>query len=215
VILAIDTAGPWVAVALGDRRGERVFGERLPAALNHNEELAFLVDRILANAGVAKPELVAVDVGPGSFTGTRVGVSFAVGLAQGWHTAVYVASSFELAATCAPDRARRLAVALPIVRGSWCRATLERTAAGLTEIDLREIAQDQAREGIGSIPLVVPWGEVPGAISPSADWNSAAALLALAAASAGREAVPPDRVAVRYVGPSQAERNFRDRRSPS
>lgn len=215
MILAIDTAGPWVAVALGDRDGERVFAERLPAALNHNEELARMVDRILARAEVTKPELVAVDVGPGSFTGTRVGVSFAVGLAQGWHTAVYGASVFELAATCAPDTARQLAIAFPIVRGSWCRATLERTAAGLSESDLREVAQDHAREGIGNIPLVVPWGDVPGAITPPADWNSATALLALAAASAGREPVPPDRIAVRYVGPSQAERNFRARRGPS
>lgn len=212
MILAIDTAGPWVAVALGDRRGDRVLDERIPAALNHNEELSRLVDRLLAKAEVAKPELVAVDIGPGSFTGTRVGVSYAVGLAQGWQTMVYCASVFEIAATCTAGATPRLAVALPIVRGSWCRATLERTTTGLKEIDLFEIAQEAAREGIGDTPIVAPWGDLPGAIKPPADWNPARALWALAASADGRGAVPPNQVAVRYVGPSQAERNFYARR---
>jgi len=215
VILAIDTAGPWVSVAVGDRRGTTALDERLPAALNHNEELARLVDRLLALAEIARPELMAVDVGPGSFTGTRVGVAFAVGLAQGWQLPVYCASVFEIAATCAPVAAKRVAVALPIVRGAWCRSVLERGATGWHETALCEIAQEDVREGIGDIPLVVPWGHVPDAIKPAADWNPARALWQLAASSDRGAAVAARHVAVRYVGPSQAERNFYARRGDS
>ena len=215
MILAIDTAGPWVSVALGDPGGDQVFDDRLPAALNHNEELARLVDRVLARAEISRPRVIAVDVGPGSFTGTRVGVAYAVGLAQGWDLPVYCASVFQIAASAAPVEAGRLAVALPVVRDAWCRCMLERTAAGWEENELCEITRDELSTGIGDTPLVVPWGEIPGAIRPAADWTPARALWALAASTDGRGAVPAHRVAVRYVGPSQAEKNFHARRGRS
>jgi tRNA threonylcarbamoyladenosine biosynthesis protein TsaB len=73
--LALDTATPYVAVALHD--GEDVVWEgtsELP--MKHGEQLAPLIDRALRETGLMRQDLTAigVGVGPGPFTGLRVGL---------------------------------------------------------------------------------------------------------------------------------------------
>jgi tRNA threonylcarbamoyl adenosine modification protein YeaZ len=75
VLLAFDTATPLVTVALHD--GTRVVTElRSEQPLKHGEQLAPLIAQSLADAGVDRLDLtaVAVGVGPGPFTGLRVGL---------------------------------------------------------------------------------------------------------------------------------------------
>ncbi|MFJ6751446.1 MULTISPECIES: tRNA (adenosine(37)-N6)-threonylcarbamoyltransferase complex dimerization subunit type 1 TsaB [unclassified Streptomyces] len=75
LLLALDTATPAVTVALHD--GSRVLAEsRQVDARRHGELLLPAVDRVLAEAGVkldAVSDLV-VGVGPGPYTGLRVGL---------------------------------------------------------------------------------------------------------------------------------------------
>lgn len=81
-LLAIDTADATAGVALLlDGRLVAEFVE--VSAYRHSERLFALVDEALAGAGVGRRELeaVAVTVGPGSFTGLRVGLATAKGLA--------------------------------------------------------------------------------------------------------------------------------------
>ena len=73
--LAFDTATPFVAVAVTD--GSAMLaeaGSERPMA--HGEQLAPLIERCLAAAGVARSDLtgIVVGVGPGPFTGLRVGL---------------------------------------------------------------------------------------------------------------------------------------------
>jgi len=78
LLLALDTAGASVTVAVHD--GERVLAEHPPddggTGRRHAEELVPAVAAVLARAGADRRDLtaVAVGVGPGPFTGLRVGV---------------------------------------------------------------------------------------------------------------------------------------------
>ena len=75
MLLAFDTATPLVTVALHD--GERVLVEHSSSApMKHGEHLAPLIERAMVDAGIVRQDLtaVAVGVGPGPFTGLRVGV---------------------------------------------------------------------------------------------------------------------------------------------
>ena len=75
LVLGFDTATPAVSVALHD--GERVISTASALdARRHSELLMPMIAKVLADAGVPRTDLdaVAVGVGPGPYTGLRVGV---------------------------------------------------------------------------------------------------------------------------------------------
>ncbi len=82
-ILAIETTGPKGSVAVIDGEGTvtmRVSGEEM----NHLKDLMPMARQILSERGIAKADLsaVAASIGPGSFTGIRIGVASARAIAQ-------------------------------------------------------------------------------------------------------------------------------------
>jgi N6-L-threonylcarbamoyladenine synthase len=84
IILALDTAGVDCAAAVYDSGSDSVIGEVTETiGRGHAEHLMHIVDKALAAADVALPaiERIAVTVGPGSFTGIRIGVAAARGFA--------------------------------------------------------------------------------------------------------------------------------------
>jgi tRNA threonylcarbamoyl adenosine modification protein YeaZ len=84
-ILALDTATTVAVVALGDLDGALLAETSWTAGHRHGEELLVRIDRVLAEAGTGLPELhaIVVGTGPGAFTGLRVGLATAKGLAHG------------------------------------------------------------------------------------------------------------------------------------
>lgn len=113
--LVIDTAAAACSVALTE--GGRVIAARHEAVgRGHAERLLPMIAE-LPDGGRAP--LILVDVGPGSFTGVRVGIAAARGLALGWGAAVGGFSSLALvaAAALARDPAPRLAAVLEAGHG--------------------------------------------------------------------------------------------------
>jgi tRNA threonylcarbamoyl adenosine modification protein YeaZ len=84
LILAFDTSAAHCAAAL--LSGHRVLGQREEAmATGQAERLVPLLEEILAEGGASWRDLAALGVGtgPGNFTGIRIGVAAARGLALG------------------------------------------------------------------------------------------------------------------------------------
>ncbi len=84
IILALDTAGVDCAASVYDSGRNTVLGEASDMiGKGHAEHLMGIVDRALDEAGVqlSAIERIAVTIGPGSFTGIRVGVAAARGFA--------------------------------------------------------------------------------------------------------------------------------------
>ena len=82
LILALDTCLAACQAALW-RDGEAMSVLSEPMTRGHQERLAPMVEDLLTKTGVdlAAVDRIAVTVGPGSFTGLRVGLAFAKGLA--------------------------------------------------------------------------------------------------------------------------------------
>lgn len=126
-LLAIETATDHASVALvvGEQLWLREGGE----PQRHTEQVAPAVVELLAEAGITAADLdaVAVDHGPGLFTGLRVGLATAVSLAAVLDLPVVTARSTDLVAQAACELGLRgtLAVAVDARRGEVFAATYE------------------------------------------------------------------------------------------
>ena len=84
-VLAIDTALAACSAAVLDteHNGGIVASESLPMVRGHAEALLPLLRRVMQAAGLTFPAIdrIAVTTGPGSFTGLRVGIAAARGIA--------------------------------------------------------------------------------------------------------------------------------------
>lgn len=70
------------------------------------------IESVLARAGIAAPDQVAVGIGPGGFTGLRIAIAYAKSLAQAWRVPLAGISSFDLL-----EYDRSLDRVLTVVRG--------------------------------------------------------------------------------------------------
>lgn len=103
LVLAIDTALSACSAAVLDTEQAAIRGrESLPMVRGHAEALMPLIARVMDQAGTEFFDLnrIAVTTGPGSFTGLRVGIAAARGLALAAHKPVVGLST--LAALAAP-----------------------------------------------------------------------------------------------------------------
>ena len=82
-ILAIETTGKYGSASVINETGE-VFSAVSTEEMNHLKGMMILIDEAIREAGIDKSELthIAASVGPGSFTGIRIGVVTARVMAQ-------------------------------------------------------------------------------------------------------------------------------------
>jgi tRNA threonylcarbamoyladenosine biosynthesis protein TsaB len=118
-VLGFDTSGAWCTAAV--IRGDTVLAhERREMARGQGETLMPLLERTLGAAGChwSNLEALGVGIGPGNFTGIRISVAAARGLALGLGIPAIGVDRFDAAALDAPDRP----VAVPALRGQfWMR----------------------------------------------------------------------------------------------
>lgn len=102
-VLAVETSTLAGGVALLD--GDRVIGEYLlDVRVTHSERLMVAVDRALGDAGWSVADLagLAVAIGPGSFTGLRIGLGTVKGLAVSLEIPVAAVPTLDAMAATLP-----------------------------------------------------------------------------------------------------------------
>jgi len=89
-----------------DRANHHSGSLRVVSLSNHAEVLLPLIDRLLERAGLSLAGIsaLAVAIGPGSFTGLRIGLSTVKGLAYGWEVPVVGIPTLPAVATRVNDR---------------------------------------------------------------------------------------------------------------
>jgi tRNA threonylcarbamoyl adenosine modification protein YeaZ len=116
LVLALDSSTPRVTVALADARSDgsiEVLAEHADDAGNrHGEALAPAIRRVLTGADAAPRDLAAIacGLGPGPFTGLRVGIVTAASLADGLRIPAYGVCSLDALAAVHQRNDRLLAV---------------------------------------------------------------------------------------------------------
>ncbi len=115
VLLAIDSATTRVVVAAGTRDGAMLEATDWPAGYRHGETLLPAIDDLLGRLAIERGRLAAIVVGtgPGAFTGLRVGIATAKGIAHALDRPIVGITTAEAMLASAPDDAVLLLPAGP------------------------------------------------------------------------------------------------------
>jgi tRNA threonylcarbamoyladenosine biosynthesis protein TsaB len=129
--LALDTSGPVGSVAL--REAGALLAERtLQVGVHHGQALVSEVSRLARDCGkrIRDCDLVAVSIGPGSFTGLRVGAVFAKTMAYAVGCPVSAINSLLAIAVNSPPDVNRVHVANDAQRGELFVEVFQQNAGG-------------------------------------------------------------------------------------
>jgi tRNA threonylcarbamoyladenosine biosynthesis protein TsaB len=221
LLLILDTATTAGSVALCC--GERLLAEIVVDSLaNHSDKLLLHVEQLLQEQQCPLAEIAAFAVvdGPGSFTGLRVGVAVAKGLARACHRPLFGVSSLHLLAAALPYATLPVCTLLDARKKEVYAATFSTTTGSPCLLDEARVLPPQRLLDEMSAPaLFVGSGAVlyrelimarfgaqatfaPGPLhTPRA---SAAAPLVLQQLRAGANG-DPELLLPRYIRPSEAE----------
>jgi tRNA threonylcarbamoyladenosine biosynthesis protein TsaB len=229
-LVAIETATETVGVAV--QTGDGLRAElTLTGRRRHVESLTPALAHVLAQVGLAPHQLnvVAVDLGPGLFTGLRVGVAAAKGLAQALGIGVIGASSLEILfrAAAHAGHSGRILAAVDARRGEVFAAFGDIDATGhVGEIESTQLLSPAALSSIlaehDEQPVLAigdgaqRYADVLEAVTgvrcvrSALSWPPPSTLLDLAAERLGRGETPVDPASVvpLYMREADAKSNF-------
>lgn len=151
-ILAVDTSATAASVAVAEEN--KLIGEfSINTALTHSQTLMPMVDELLNNTGLSVNDIdaVAVNAGPGSFTGVRIGVAAVKGIAFPKNLPCVSVSTLESMAynmlgndciVCSVMDARCSQVYNALFRVKGCTVTRMTDDRALSLIDLKNELQN-------------------------------------------------------------------------
>ena len=166
IILALESSAVCASCAVCD--DDRLLGQYFQnSGLTHSRTLLSMAQSLLSNLDMAISDidLVAVARGPGSFTGVRIGVAAAKGLAWGADIPVCGVSTLEAMAYQAPEPGMILCPVMDARRGQVYNALFEWNDGGLLRL-----CDDRA------LPLDELAGELRGLDAPCMPIGDGAAL---------------------------------------
>lgn len=202
--LAIATATEQVGVAVG-RAGGQVNAIHLQQGRRHGEVLAPAIRSLMGLAGTTlqEIELIAVDTGPGLFTGLRVGVATAKALASALHVPVAACSSLEILAAPLARAGTRIVSVVDARRGEVFWQMFDPEPASDARVSAPELLVAELRGpvlavGDGALRYRAELESVDGltVAGPSFAHPSAAVLVELAAKTAG---LSPEKITPEYM----------------
>jgi tRNA threonylcarbamoyladenosine biosynthesis protein TsaB len=225
LVLAIDTATTRVSAAIGD--GGAVIGEvSLAGGRRHAEQLAPAIQYLCRELDVSLGQLavIAVDIGPGLFTGLRVGVTTAKVMAQALRIPIVAVPSLDLVAYPLRHTNRLIVAVLDARRREVFCATYRPVPGGVQRVsdyEVRPPAELVAELESGTDELLLAGDGIAAFRDELAsldhaefagvghDAPSAAALVELATARAEREEFQPQsEIRPLYLRTSDAEINW-------
>lgn len=156
-ILAIDTATMVSSVAVADK--DRLLAElTVQTRLTHSETLLPHVEQALKLAGVEKAALegVAVSLGPGSFTGLRIGLAAAKAIAYGLDIPIFGIPTTEALAWHYPVPGVAVVPFIDAQKGNVYSAVYQWQEEGFVEISPVQVyTMEEALELCGAQPVHV------------------------------------------------------------
>ena len=224
MLLAFETSAKAASVALF--QGEKLLGESYQnTGLTHSQTLMTMAEDLLKNCGVTVNDLtdVAVAAGPGSFTGVRIGVSAAKGLAWGKELPCWGVSTLEAMALglgvqdgyilpTMDARRAQVYTAMFLAENGVITRVFEDSAIALADLKERIVTLDKPIFLVGDGSLLTYStlkSEVPSLILPPEHKMHQRAMgvgLAAMAAVARGEAGDAEALTPNYLRLSQAER---------
>ena len=153
MILALDTSTAACTAALLERDGTIIASRDELIGRGHAERLVPMIEEMLDGH---VPSKILVGVGPGNFTGLRVGIAAAHGMAIGWSVPLTGMNSLALLAASAPPGEGKVAAAMAGGHGELFVQTFNRkklTATG----PILNLTPDAAAMKVDA-PLVVGSG---------------------------------------------------------
>lgn len=151
IVLGIDSSTDKLAVGLAD--GGKVLSELLlESSREHASHVIGLIDEVLNDASTAKGDIsgVAVAIGPGSFTGLRIGMAVAKGLAVALKIPLIGVSTFEVIARRLLGEYDEFYLTAPVRRGESYLCLVRDGIDIRKSITLAD--NEKLAEAVGSIP---------------------------------------------------------------
>lgn len=143
IVLGIETSTDVCSVGLAKDgkplREERVVEERI-----HSERLLSLVQHLLSSEQIATSQIdaIAVSIGPGSFTGLRIGLSTAKGLCFALNLPLVIVPTFDViveAAAAVHTDANNILVALDAKKGDFYSGVFKKRSGSFEAVGMTNL----------------------------------------------------------------------------